>query len=61
MPQYDTRAALLMARRYAENNMTARVRIVRMDKIRPDYVVPGQWDSDEMFDVYQGPVDDGYW
>lgn len=54
MPQYDTRAALLLARRYAESNMTAQVRIIRMDKIRPDYVQRGQWDADELFDVYQG-------
>lgn len=54
MPQYNTREALLMARRYAESNMTAEVRIVRMDKIRPDYVVDGQWNADEMMDVYRG-------
>lgn len=54
MPSYNSKEALLMARRYAESNMTADVRIIRMDAIREDYVKKGQWDADELFDIYRG-------
>ena len=54
MKLYNTDEAVKVARLYAEDNMTAQVRIARMNAPKPDAVVAGQWDADEMFDVYVG-------